>query len=362
MPLALGLVETKGLIAAIEAADAMAKASNVKLIGREKTNPALITLKIVGDVAAVKASVDAGAAAASRVGIVVSTHIIPQPDSSLAMFFPEIDPDYNNTLQVEETVLESETPKTEEESASFTEAQIDSVVDAALPENITETENPELDSFENEVIDETSDIQENASEAEDETEIVEMDSDELAGIEVSEIVDLPEAEVIDEDIPFDIPENEDNSEEEIEEITYIPEESDLLEVVEPPVEETEPEPEYPELFAEDFQDEDLFTQAIRIESKKLELRNSNPYKDIQGEDTQAENSVIPDEVKEFIEEEVETEEILPEDAVRADLAQIEQMNVHELRRLARHTENFPIQGRDISKANRQELIYYFKNL
>jgi ethanolamine utilization protein EutM len=76
---ALGLVETRGLIAAIEAADAMVKTANVVLVGKEQTNPALITVKIVGDTAAVRAAVEAGAAAAQRVGELVSKHVIPRP-------------------------------------------------------------------------------------------------------------------------------------------------------------------------------------------------------------------------------------------------------------------------------------------
>ena len=68
MPKALGLVETKGLVAAIEAADAMVKAANVKFVGKEITVPAMITVKVVGETAAVRAAVDAGAAAAQRVG------------------------------------------------------------------------------------------------------------------------------------------------------------------------------------------------------------------------------------------------------------------------------------------------------
>ncbi|MBK7868026.1 MAG: BMC domain-containing protein [Ignavibacteriales bacterium] len=80
---ALGLVETRGLVGAIEAADAMCKAANVKLIGWEKTNPALITVQIIGETGAVKTAVEAGAAAASRVGELVSTHVIPRPDLQL---------------------------------------------------------------------------------------------------------------------------------------------------------------------------------------------------------------------------------------------------------------------------------------
>ncbi|MCC6636363.1 MAG: BMC domain-containing protein [Ignavibacteriaceae bacterium] len=80
---ALGLVETRGLTGAIEAADAMCKAANVKLIGWERTNPALITVQIIGETGAVKTAVEAGAAAASRVGYLVSTHVIPRPDLQL---------------------------------------------------------------------------------------------------------------------------------------------------------------------------------------------------------------------------------------------------------------------------------------
>jgi ethanolamine utilization protein EutM len=76
---ALGLVETKGLVGAIEAADAMVKAANVTLVGKEKIGSGLVTVMVRGDVGAVKASVDAGAAAAKRVGELVSVHVIPRP-------------------------------------------------------------------------------------------------------------------------------------------------------------------------------------------------------------------------------------------------------------------------------------------
>lgn len=83
MLLALGLIETKGLVGAIEAADAMVKAANVKLVSKEKITAALVTVKIVGEVAAVKSAIDAGAAAAQRVGQLVSAHVIPRPDDQL---------------------------------------------------------------------------------------------------------------------------------------------------------------------------------------------------------------------------------------------------------------------------------------
>lgn len=76
---ALGLIETKGLVGAIEAADAMVKAANVRLVGAEKTDAALMTVKVVGEVGAVKSAVDAGAAAAKKVGELISVHVIPRP-------------------------------------------------------------------------------------------------------------------------------------------------------------------------------------------------------------------------------------------------------------------------------------------
>jgi microcompartment protein CcmL/EutN len=76
---ALGMVETKGLIPAVEAADAMVKAANVKLVGYEKIGSGLVTVLVRGDVGATKAATDAGAAAARKVGEVVSVHVIPRP-------------------------------------------------------------------------------------------------------------------------------------------------------------------------------------------------------------------------------------------------------------------------------------------
>jgi len=80
---ALGLIETKGLVGAIEAADAMVKAANVKLLGTEKTIAALITVKITGEVGAVKSAVDAGARAAEKIGELVSCHVIARPHKEI---------------------------------------------------------------------------------------------------------------------------------------------------------------------------------------------------------------------------------------------------------------------------------------
>ncbi len=82
---ALGLIETRGLVGAIEAADAGVKAAPVTLLGTERTDPALITVLFAGDVASVKAAVDAGAAAAERVGQLVAVHVIPRPYPGLEL-------------------------------------------------------------------------------------------------------------------------------------------------------------------------------------------------------------------------------------------------------------------------------------
>ncbi|MDT2815560.1 BMC domain-containing protein [Vagococcus carniphilus] len=87
---ALGLIETKGLIASINAADAMVKAANVKLVGQEKIGQGLITTMIRGDVGAVKAAVDAGVVAAESIGEVISNYVIPRPHTDVESVLPMI--------------------------------------------------------------------------------------------------------------------------------------------------------------------------------------------------------------------------------------------------------------------------------
>ncbi|MGI2030820.1 propanediol utilization microcompartment protein PduA [Rhizobium panacihumi] len=86
---ALGMVETKGLVAAIEAADAMVKSANVAIVGYEKIGSGLVTVMVRGDVGAVKAATDAGAVAAEKVGTVVSVHVIPRPHMEVEKVLPE---------------------------------------------------------------------------------------------------------------------------------------------------------------------------------------------------------------------------------------------------------------------------------
>ena len=86
---ALGMIETKGLVAAIEAADAMVKAANVTLVGKEHIGGGLVTVMVRGDVGAVKSATDAGAAAAERVGELVSIHVIPRPHNEIEGILPK---------------------------------------------------------------------------------------------------------------------------------------------------------------------------------------------------------------------------------------------------------------------------------
>ena len=87
---ALGMIETRGLVAAIEAADAMCKAANVTLVGTEKIGSGLVTVMVRGDVGAVKAAVETGADAAGRLGELVATHVIPRPHGDVEMILPTV--------------------------------------------------------------------------------------------------------------------------------------------------------------------------------------------------------------------------------------------------------------------------------
>jgi len=213
MDLALGLIETKGLIGAIEAADAMVKTANVKLVSKEKVSAGLVTVKIVGEVAAVQAAVEAGAAAAQRVSQLISAHVIPRPDDQL------------------EDIIYSDNKLNSPDQKS----------------NVTEESNPTL---------------------------------------------------------FD----QKNSDEEIQSIKK-------------KKKETESEETKSRL-------DELRKEAIE-ELSKTETKN---------------------EIKEVTEKEVPSEE------------ELSKLNVHKLRHLARSFENFPIKGREISRANREELIAYFNQI
>lgn len=87
---ALGMIETRGLVAAIEAADAMVKAANVELIGTEKIGSGLVSVMVRGDVGAVKSAVEAGGSAATKLGEIIATHVIPRPHGDVEKILPTL--------------------------------------------------------------------------------------------------------------------------------------------------------------------------------------------------------------------------------------------------------------------------------
>ena len=87
---ALGMVETRGLVAAVEAADAMCKAANVTLVGTEKIGSGLVTVMVRGDVGAVKSAVEAGESSARALGEIIATHVIPRPHSDVESILPKV--------------------------------------------------------------------------------------------------------------------------------------------------------------------------------------------------------------------------------------------------------------------------------
>jgi len=265
MPKALGLIETRGLVAAIEAADAMVKAANVKIVGKEQTNPALITIKIVGDVAAVKSAVDAGAAAAQRVGELVSVHVIPQPDQQMLFLFPELRDDDSPVLEQDKTltVILAENP--------------------FVPAKSLKPEKPEI--------------------KEDHIEI--PSGDLIQPVEVLQKEKIPK--------------------------------------IQPKVR----------------------TSDLEVKSEQHFLGNLfNGQNDTISRLRQEAFGKVDPHKKNITPPKPENKKIVHEQKEKFNAPQsedIESLNVHQLRRLARDTENFPIKGREISKANRQELLEFFRN-
>ena len=248
MSSALGMVETRGLVGAIEAADAMLKAANVKFVGKEKVVPALITIKVIGDTAAVNAAVDAGAAAAKRVGELVSVHIIPQPDEQLKIILPGIDTKDKPQVKYSskpEKVIPAEKPSTKPEQKE---------------EAKTVVEKPEVKEK-----------------------------------KIAKVEKIKKTEPVKESVSTS---SESSSSDTIARLRR----------------------------------EALGKKAV---SEKPKSTDSKQKEESTDKDLKFENM---------------------------SLVEVENLNVHKLRRLARSTNGFPIQGREISKANRKELLYYFNKL
>lgn len=251
MSRALGLIETRGLVAAIEAADAMVKTANVTIIGKEIIRPALVTIKIKGDVAAVKAAIEAGAEAASKVGEVISVHIIPSPDDQLLVILPERD-----SIPLP--------PKTKKEKRP---EDIISVQALPVPENA---------------------------------------------------------------VPSIVPDKVQLSEPEEIKPEHIKPKKERL----PKIEKTEPDETNLSAPLNSFPVGSLFD--VNNETISRLRKEALGVNEIKEAIVKEKLSIIPD--------------------------NIDTLNVHQLRHLARGIQEFPIRGREISKAGRQELLNLFKNL
>jgi ethanolamine utilization protein EutM len=127
---ALGMIETKGLVGAVEASDAMVKAANVKLLGKTMVGGGLVTVMVTGDVGAVKAATDAGAAAAERVGELISVHVIPRPHSELSAILPSSNTPESQGSTVKTVDADSEEPKAVAIKPVKVEIPVASTVDA----------------------------------------------------------------------------------------------------------------------------------------------------------------------------------------------------------------------------------------
>lgn len=270
---ALGLLETKGLIGAIEAADAMAKAADITIVSKEKSTAALVTIKITGDTSAVRAALDAGAVAAESIGQLISVHLIPSPDD-----------------QIEYLITNTEKIAVKPGEDNFEEKVEEPVVE-------TVEEEPKVE------------------------ETAEEESSEIAAEEEQETVTAPE-EIVEEVVEEPEPEV-------VSEADFVADDKNLFENFAEKEEEAEPEAETPSEAVID----------VPIEEKEE----------------------FPEEENLFgIEEEEET--VIIDGANIPPMEELENLSVPELRKLARSVENFPIKGREISKANKQILLSYFKML
>lgn len=429
MSLALGLVETKGLIGAIVAADAMAKAANITLIGREIVKPALVTIKIMGETAAVKHAVDIGAQAAKSVGDVVSVHVIPHPDIQINTIIPQLSDNgeglssnsaehYSNS----ETKIDSspeivnEAFSQDEESiyskdvsqitVSETEIDIDSE-----DENLTETTYKSyLDEPSSEVIN-TDYSNESASEnIEQESVLDKAEEQKLPEY----LPDSTSSFVVKEEIATTDDSNEIAIEEKIqkkgkkpgrlkkitqpESLFDFDEEPTLqlsedylnqsdIKIIEPQdniINESgreESNQESSEIIRNEFPDgvdkendtesknevvveKVLDEAAVKSEShteidKVSESEPIEAFEDLQIAETSV---IIKEEEQKFTEESIDSFQENNQVSENGKEGNLQDKNVHELRRLARTIENFPIKGREISKANRNVLLEFFWQL
>jgi len=379
MTLALGLIETKGLIGAIEAADAMVKAANVEIIGKEKITAALITIKIVGEVAAVKAAVDAGAEAAKRVGELVSTHVIPKPDDEMDAVLPEMEQfkeSYSSKPVKKTKTREKKEPPKERVYSLFDQGDFDE------PELLEEEEN-NVAEINTEIEPENiiSSLDEQVIESEIDSESVDEESDEFVLESEDEDLAEPEDEVSAVEAPEEEPEAETAAEDVFpESLEEEPADNNIQdEFVEPDEIFLEEENRQESLISDSAEEEKPPVESLTEPEEELVVLE--PEKEPEIEEEKSPEEILEEEKPEpalsHVErlrhealESLDSEEetsvtAAPKDKSSSNLMktdELEKMNVHELRKLARSIADFPIQGREISKANRKVLLDYLIGL
>lgn len=349
MQYALGLIETKGLVAAIEAADAMVKAADVRIISKEKITAALVTIKITGDVAAVRAALDAGAAAAQRVGQLVSVHIIPRPDDQLDEILEPAENEANEgrnsrgrkkkTYSTEGTLFENILFQEEQERLS--QNSFDEPNDVYAP---LEAEESDLEEFPE--VEDTA-----APDTADDAGPAELAAEEIDAAEPEITEEIPE---ISASAPKEeIPENTEESA------------SIMLESGESMAESPEKIDELPaEIVPEMAEVPDAVREKMSLPDETV-LPDSLPENEPDTlSDVKEDNLSAP----ELSEQSPAEEDVLPEPVVSGiltdipDAAVLENYNVQQLRHLARSLSAFPIKGREISNANKKTLLEYFRKI
>jgi len=313
MALVLGFIETKGLITAVEAADAMLKNAEVEITGRETIPGGIVILKITGELASVKNALETGAEAARRVGQVISVNVIAKPVGGLNEILPEInEKSRKNRVKISKKLPKKEKVK-EETFSLFDQLEEEEIQE----ENITDTK----------------------------TEDTPKKEDDLFAINNEpEKVEVPE-----------------EIEEDPKEISVVPEPEPVIEQIVEPEKPVEELPIIDNDKEKELQAAESIPEVTVIEKEEPSV-SVNVEKEIDTElsvtDEQPEQAVVQQIVSEGIEIKEQTGEVSDNE----EKTDIEKMNVHELRKLARSIPGFPIQGRQISKANRTVLLDFLQKL
>jgi ethanolamine utilization protein EutM len=344
MKLAVGLIETKGLVGAIEAADAMVKAADVKIVNKERSSGALITIKIVGEVAAVKSAVDAGSAAAQRVGQLVAVHVIPRPHE-------DIDSIINATDRI--VVPHSRTkskPDTSVDRTSPADIRSEQVKTAPSPVE-QKPVNPEEKQIPG---DELKGAPSVVPEKQVKTPEKPPAKDEVKGAPPSAPPKPPEKPSAKDELKGAPPSVSPKPPEKPAEKREVKSAPSVI-----PSKPVEPKErpalkKAPKTSVEPKSKEKIEEKPDKVKKEDSDARKSQDHLKRLREEAKKELKSTGDEGKDSVDD-GSTVKIPP-------VEELEKMNVHQLRRLARSIPSFPIKGREISIANRGTLLDFLKKL